>query len=165
MKPLFGIVVWVTALGLLGWRAWERWGPVPERPVPASVEVRQWSVTTCGPAALATILNAYGRPWSREELERECRVTGAGCSMYDLREACRRRGLRAEGLQATHSHALLRIPRPYIAHLMAGHFVVVARVRDGKLEVFDPTSGAVQAWPPEELHRRGQGWTLAVVPR
>jgi ABC-type bacteriocin/lantibiotic exporter with double-glycine peptidase domain len=193
-RVILGALAWTAFLGFLGWRAWERWGPVPERAVSPTMEVRQWSVTTCGPAAVATLLNVYGRPWSREQLEQECRVTPAGTSLYDLREACRRRGLRAEGLQATHARGLLRVPRPFIAYLRprnaanavwkeqiealpavhpssthfpppaSGHFVVVERLRKGRLDVFDPTSGSRQSWRLEELYRRGSGWVLSISP-
>lgn len=175
-RPLSGAAVLQATLLLaaclaLGWRAWIRWGPVPEHSVPPGAEVRQWSVTTCGPAAVATLLNVYGRPWSWESLERECRVTAAGASFYDLREACRRHGLRAEGQQATGPRGLLRVPRPYIAYLGrspgesggSGHFVVVERLRNGRLEVFDPTSGIVRSWSPVELYQRGNGWVLRVA--
>jgi ABC-type bacteriocin/lantibiotic exporter with double-glycine peptidase domain len=147
------------------WAAWARWGAVPqapEHPMPPGAEVRQWSVTTCGPAAVATILNAYGRLWTPAALERECGLTPEGASLYGLREACLRHGLRAEGMLARSPSGLLRAPRPYIAYFSSGHFVVVERLRGDRLEIFDPTAGDVTAWTPGELYRRGSGWILAV---
>lgn len=161
----FTRVALVAALALLAWCAWSRWGPVPEPPVPPGAEVRQWIPTTCGPAALATLLNVYGRSWSREALEQECEVTSEGTSLYHLREACRRYGLSAEGLRAIDSKALLRVPRPFIAHLTTQHFVVVERLSNGHLEVFDPTLGDVRAWSSQELFRVSRGWVLTVGER
>jgi ABC-type bacteriocin/lantibiotic exporter with double-glycine peptidase domain len=149
------------ALVAFGWLAWVRWEPVPERVVPAGSEVRQWSVTTCGPAAVATLLNVYIRSWSRQALERECRLRAAGSSLYDLREALRLHGLHSEGFQALRPAGLLRIPRPFIAHLSRGHFVVVEQLRHGKLEVFDPSSRAVRSCSPEELYAQGAGWAVS----
>lgn len=165
----------VTLLGLAlllaagGTRAWTRWGPVEELPVDAGKEVRQWSLQSCGPAAVATVLNAHGKSWTREELERRCRVGEQGASLFDLREACRAYGLRAEGQQALSPRGLLRVPRPYIAYLRAGdpahpqgHFVVVESLRRGELRVYDPSTGLHYPLSPARLHRLGGGWVLRV---
>ena len=151
--------------GLLGWWGWKRWDPVPERPVRATDLVRQWSVTTCGPAALATLLNVYGKPWTPTDLERECQVTAAGSSLYNLRDAARRHGFWAEGLEATTPQALLRVPRPYMAYLTSGHFVVVVRRIEHRLEVFDPTAGSLWTFTPRELHAQGGGRILSISPK
>jgi hypothetical protein len=95
--------------------AWRRWGPVPEHPVLAAAEVRQWSPTTCGPAVVATVLSAYGKGWTRDGLERECRLTAFGSSLEDLREALGQHGVRSRGYRALSARALLRVPRPFIA--------------------------------------------------
>jgi hypothetical protein len=44
------------------------------------------------------------------------------------------------------------------------HFVVVERLRGGRLEIFDPCSGTLLSWTPEQLFRWGGGWVLAVTP-
>jgi hypothetical protein len=152
-----------VAVSVAIWAGWARWHPdAPGRAIPPGAEVRQWSTTTCGPAAVATILNIYRCAWKQEALERECGLAAAGTSLYGLREACRRHGLEAEGMRATGPRGLLRVPRPYIAYLSSGHFVVVERLRAGRLEVFDPTAGGVTAWTVEQLYQWGDGWILAV---
>ena len=141
--------------------AWMRWKPIPERSIPPGAEVHQWSVNTCGPAAAASLLNVYGRAWSKSDLERESNLTPVGCSLFDLRDVLRRHGLLAEGFHAVKPAGLLRIPRPFIAHLARGHFVVVERLRRGRFEVFDPASGDIRFWTPEELYPRGGGWAVS----
>ena len=135
-------------------------------------EVKQWSATTCGPAAVATLLSAYGQPWSPAELERECGLTEHGTTLEGLRAALARRGFRAEGYRAARAAALLRVPRPFIAYVggavpqgryAAGHFLVVLRRTRGGLEVFDPTSGLRKLLSPEHLLERGHGWLLAAT--
>ena len=153
-----GFVLIVLALV---WLAWLRWGPVSERTVLPAANTHQWSINTCGPAAVATVLNCYGRRWSREALERDCQLQPAGCSLFDLREALHRHGMGAEGFQAVKPAGLLRISRPFIAHLSRGHFVVVERLRRGRFEVFDPASGDIRSWTPEELYARGDGWAVS----
>lgn len=127
------------------------------------MQVRQWSATTCGPAAAATVLNAFDCSWTPDALERACRVTSRGSSLYDLVEAVRAHGRSARGLRARSAEALYRVPRPFVAYLYPGHFVVVER-REGELfSVFDPTSGAVESWSAAELLRQGDGWLLSVT--
>ena len=38
----------------------------------------------------------------------------------------------------------------------------VERLEDRRLAVFDPTSGRVSLWSPEQLYERGGGWPLTV---
>jgi hypothetical protein len=158
-----------AALLPAGWRAWGRWGPTPEHPAPGAALVRQWSVTTCGPAAAATLLNVYGVPWEPEGWERECAVTDDGCSLYDLEAALRRRRFDASGLKATSPRALLRVRRPFIAYLHAGHFVVVLRLVETepapRFETYDPTTGALWQWSAGELYARGGGHVLTARPK
>jgi hypothetical protein len=47
---------------------------------------------------------------------------------------------------------------------MPGHFVVVERLRRGRLSLFDPTTGGELESTPDELYRRGGGWVLTVEP-
>lgn len=149
---------------LLAWQGWQCFGPVPEQPVEPQMEVRQWSAATCGPAAIATVLNAYGRPWAPDDLEQLCRVDPRGSSLHDLAEAVRAHGLSARGLQAQSAEALYRVPRPFVAYVQPGHFLVVERRERDGFAVFDPTSGTVRPWSAAELFRRGDGWVLAVTP-
>jgi ABC-type bacteriocin/lantibiotic exporter with double-glycine peptidase domain len=144
---------------------WQQFGPVRERPTPSAFLVRQWSPTTCGPAAVATVLNAYRVQWNLRALEEECVTCAQGSSLHALQEACRRRGLQAQGLRATSSRALMRVPRPYVSYVKPGHYIVVIGVLHNSLEVFDPSSGLTTFETPEELFGRNDGWILAIGAR
>jgi ABC-type bacteriocin/lantibiotic exporter with double-glycine peptidase domain len=146
----------------LGVNLWLRWGPAPQRAVPPAARVRQWSQVSCGPAAVATLLNVWGRPWERRRLEAACGLAPTGASMLGLREALRTHGLRAEGVRAARPAALDRAPCPFIAHLSRGHYVVVERRTPAGLSVFDPSSGRSRLWSREELFRAGGGHLLIV---
>lgn len=149
----------VLILAAVGWL---RWGPPVDRPVSPKALVRQWDARTCGPASVATLLNACGRSWTRAGLTRECNVRACGCSMEDLWTCLRANGIAAQAWQAAGPPALERVPRPFIAHLSAGHFVVVAGGSGRQLWVFDPGEGVTEAWTADDLYRRGAGWVLAV---
>jgi ABC-type bacteriocin/lantibiotic exporter with double-glycine peptidase domain len=148
--------------------------PADEVPVSRTDEVRQWSHTTCGAAAVATVLNVYRRPWGRAALASDCETTPQGSSMLGLRDACRRHGLRAEGVQARTAAALTRLSRPFIAYLAYpapgegvgrhGHFVVVQRFSGGRFVAFDPAIGLHGSWSAEELFAQGRGWALTCRP-
>lgn len=162
MGRLFQLVVNTSLALLLAALAWQRWGPVPERKIPPLAEVQQWNNRTCGPAAVATVLNFYARPWSAEELERDCRVSQAGSSMYDLVQTLRARRLPAEGIRSATPAGLRRVPRPFIAYLATGHFVVVEKWRGNRFMLFDPASGKTRWWSDETLHERGNGWVITI---
>jgi ABC-type bacteriocin/lantibiotic exporter with double-glycine peptidase domain len=132
------------------------------QPIAVRDRVRQWSVSTCGPAAVATILNAYSRAWSPKALERECGTTPRGSSLSGLRDGLRAHGLTAEAFRALRPKALERVPCPFVAYLSNHHFVVVERFRSGSFEVFDPAGGLLSRWHPERLFERSDGWLLAV---
>jgi predicted double-glycine peptidase len=122
--------------------------------------VRQWSRMACGPAALATILNEYRLGWNQSSLERACHLGPDGCSMADLAEAAEQYGLRPYAWQLGSAAAYGRIRPHYIAHLRAGHFVVVL-ARDGdKLSIFDPRLGKHETWRTSDLQRYGSGWVI-----
>lgn len=159
------LLLYGVGLALLLGALLEKRGPrVPERPIPAHAYVRQWNPRACGPACVATLLSTYGRPWTPDELERRCRLGARGSSLADLAAACRQYGLRARAWRATRPAALRRLPRPFLAHLAEGHFVVVGRLQGSHLEVFDPTTGRLWRWSWEELFARSQGWALEVRP-
>lgn len=154
-----GLLLLVAALC---WRTWHLSRPATELPVPAGSGVRQWSVTTCGPASVATILNIFGISWNRYSLELVCGVTSSGTSLQDLQIAFQHYGLRAQGFRATSPRGLQIVPRPFIAYLKQGHFVVVEKLRDDQLEIFDPTTAQISSWTVADLYQRGNGWVLAV---
>ena len=135
--------------------------------MPLGSRVVQWDDTSCGPAAVATLLNVYERPWSRVSLEREAAVSETGVSMLGLIRAFQSHGLEARGLKAG-PDGLMRVPRPFIAYLQpegghaSGHFVVVETLRESAFQVFDPTSGSERDWSRDELLTRSRGIVLAV---
>lgn len=159
-----GTVLAVVLIAVAGYRLWSRFAPVPQKPVPVTAEVRQWSNTTCGPACVATILNVYGIGWSRSSLEEECRLTPNGTSVYDLENALRHRGIQAEGIRALNVSGLQRVARPYILFVFPGHFVVVEKIHHDQVEIFEPTQGIRQIWSAKTALSRSQGWLLSVPP-
>ncbi len=94
----------------------------------------------CGLAALATVADHFGLPCSVEALRELVETGPSGISLLGLRDAARVVGLDAKGFQAS-PESLGEIPLPAIAHLHAGHFVVLHEVRPDAVLVADPSTG------------------------
>lgn len=86
-----------------------------------------------GQTALAMVLNCLGcpvSPWELEPVE----------SAADLVKQARARGIYAEGCQTT-IRELCAAPLPAIAHWRFQSFVVVSRIRGGRVWINDPEDG------------------------
>src|SRR5262245_51514735 len=65
--------------------------PAPGRrmPVPPRVQMRSWSPTASGAAALGTVLNAYGRRFSPAQLEQLVGAAGRKARIIDMEAGTR----------------------------------------------------------------------------
>src|SRR5688572_23725413 len=109
-------------------------------PLPPRVQVRQWSPTAGGPAALGTLLQAYGRRLGPAQLERLCAAEGRKATLAGLESAAEAARFRARIVQAGWD-TLPRQPLPAVAEWRDGEFRVFIATRPGEVEVFDPASG------------------------
>lgn len=128
--------------------------------VPAATHDRlQQQVNTCGPAALAFVLRAFGMDTREQDVGRLVRLERRGTSMLDLVHAAEALGLHAWG-ERLNLAALEHQRTPVIAYLPQ-HFVVVLRVSNGWVYLFDPATGPVKA-PVGQFARLWTGYTLQI---
>lgn len=130
--------------------------------------VKQKLDTSCGSAALATILRYYYQePVSEEEII--LGITGgkgvppSGFSLLDLKVEAERRGYTVYGLKGT-VEALRQLEIPFIVLLRFGdyaHFVVVKQVSE-KVYIGDPALGNLVI-DIEEFRSRWNGILLLIV--
>jgi len=118
----------------------------------------------CGAACLKMVLDARGIEQSLPDLTRELSLTPAGVSMFELRLAAARLGVRGRSWSLG-TGDLGHAPLPAIALIKGGHFVVIRRfvVRE-VLEVDDPALGRLQ-WPVRSFRRVWSGETLIFDPK
>ena len=95
----------------------------------------------CGPACLAAVLAAFGRPVPMAELRQSLDPGRDGTNALDLRDEARRRGLECSGRRVDEIEVLARLPMPLLAHWEGDHYVVVTAVRTHRVDVMDPAIG------------------------
>ncbi|GIH27750.1 peptidase C39 [Acrocarpospora phusangensis] len=112
-----------------------------DRPRRAPV-VLQSTRFDCGPACLASVLAAFGRPVPIADIRESLDPGRDGISALELRDEARRHGLDCRGRQLEpNAEALARLPLPFVAHWESDHYVVVTRVRNDGVELMDPAIG------------------------
>ncbi len=106
--------------------------------------VRQTRPTTCGPAALATLLSWLGRDVSEDDVARRAEIGASGVTLAEFARLARLYGV-AGAWYAAPGRGLDALPVPFVAHLRSGggHFVVVRAVLGGVVVLADPARGLV----------------------
>ncbi len=128
-------------------------------------EVIQTSAMDCGPAALKSLLEGFGRPVSYGRLREACHTEVDGTSIDTIEEIAQQLGLDATQTMVPLDHVVLpaanALPALAIVKLEGGgtHFVVVWRRHGPLLQVMDPAIG--RRWVPvsrflEELYLHEQ---------
>jgi predicted double-glycine peptidase len=103
----------------------------------------QSTLSTCGPATAATILNSLGSKTSEKELATECHTYQGGTESWYLARAIRRRGFEARFQIEPENPSSL--PSPAIAGVIlrggAGHFIAVLSQTPERVVIADPMKG------------------------
>lgn len=106
--------------------------------------VRQHDSMECGIACLAMVCKFYRMEYSIEYLSRICFATTEGVSLLGINEAAMQLGLRAIGTKISIDR-LANAQFPCILHWNQNHFVVLYKVKRGKIFfVADPAKGFVK---------------------
>ena len=112
--------------------------------------IRQHDIKDCGAACLATILRYYKSYIPMVKIREKMCVDKNGASMFSLCKTANHFGLIADGYQADLSEvvnecAQHNISLPIILHIVNEedmfHYVVLNRVTDKHVYVFDPAKG------------------------
>lgn len=104
---------------------------------------RQADAMDCGPTCLQMVAKFYGRYYSLQTLRERCFITREGVSMLGISEAAESIGFRTTGVKCELEDLRQEAPLPLIAHWNQQHFVVVYKIKDGKVWVADPAHGRV----------------------
>lgn len=97
----------------------------------------------CGPTCLRIIAKHYGKDLFIAELRRLTQTTRSGASMLGLSEAAEQIGFSTTGLTCTFDDLAKEIRLPCIAHWNQSHYVVIYKVKSGRVYLSDPSFGLV----------------------
>ena len=131
--------------------------------------VRQRDATDCGAACVATVCRQYGSQQPLERIRLAAGTDATGTSAFGLVKAAESLGFMARGVRGTIETLLdaESLPLPAIAHIITGdgmlHFVVIQRIREGKITVADPAHG-IRTLSAAEFARQWSGILILLAP-
>lgn len=124
--------------------------------------VIQMEALECGAAALAIILGYYKTFIPLEELRVKCGVSRSGVNAYNVVQAAKFYGLKAEGFKLS-SDEIHEIKLPAILHWDAQHFVVLEGIKGNTVYINDPAVGPITI-SQEEFRRRFSQIAIEMTP-
>lgn len=104
---------------------------------------KQYDAMDCGPSCLRMISAFYGKPYSLQKLRELAHISREGVSLLGLSDAAEAIGFRTIGARIT-LEQLYEAPKPCVVHWDQDHFVVVYKLKKGKVFVADPAFGLVE---------------------
>ena len=102
---------------------------------------RQLDSMDCGSACLRIVSKYYGKFYSAATMREWCVTTREGVSLLGISDAAESIGFRTISVKLTFRQLCDEAPLPCIVHWNQRHFVVVYKMRKGKVYVSDPAAG------------------------
>lgn len=115
---------------------------------------------SCGPAVMAYVFSYFGHEKTESDLIRQVAMTEKGTSMLEMKNVAIRNGFQASGVKENYT-ALLQEPLPVIAYINDSHYVVVNKLDERHVYLFDPAIGHVQV-PRSYFEKVWNGYLLLV---
>ncbi len=95
----------------------------------------------CGPSCLRMIAKFYGKNVSLDFLREKSHISREGVSLLGISDAAEACGMRSLGTKVTFEQLVKDVPKPCIVHWDQNHFVILYKVKNGKVSVADPAFG------------------------
>ena len=104
---------------------------------------RQLDSKDCGATCIKIIAKFYGKFYSLQYLRDKGGTRREGVSIADLSYIAESIGLRTLAIHCTLEELEDKVPLPCIAHWRNNHFIVVYKIKKGKVYISDPSKGLV----------------------
>ena len=95
----------------------------------------------CGATCLRMVAKHYGKIYSTKELLQISGTTREGTNFQGLSDAAEKIGFRTLGVKVPFDKLVEDAPLPCIAHWNQNHFVVIYKIKNGKIHIADPAHG------------------------
>lgn len=118
--------------------------------MPSFPTYQQLDSMDCGSTCLRIIAKYYGKMYSAAALRERCITTREGVSMLAISDAAENLGFRTISVKIPFARLREEAPLPCIVHWNQQHFVVVYKIRKGKVYVSDPAAGLL-VYPEEQF--------------
>lgn len=114
----------------------------------------------CGAGGLAMCLRALKLPYDKKTVLASVRVTGRGSTLQDLLDGCPKLGVNGYSVTITGKEALMKLPKPLVAHVERDHFVGVLETNERGVVYLCTDCGR---WPGGRVEVTWEQWQ-AMIP-
>ena len=133
---------------------------------------RQHDVMDCGPTCLQIISKFYGKLFNIEKIRQSSQIGKTGVSLLGISRAAERLGIKALGGSMTFDKLTQQALLPCIIHWRKNHFVVLYKIKRGKVYISDPASGLhtfskeefLQNWAYTSVQSQATGIVMLLQP-
>jgi predicted double-glycine peptidase len=136
-------------------------------PMPRYTCVKQYDITDCGAACLATIAKQHGLKIPITRIREVAGTDRHGTNAYGVVKAAERLGFSAKGVKGDRDAFFSPFPLPCIAHVVVDgsllHYVVIHRITKKQVVIADPAKG-IRKILPEDFFKEWTG-VLILMPR
>ena len=123
---------------------------------------RQLETMDCGPTCLRMIARFYGKNFSLETLRHKTRRSRSGVSLLGISKAAEQIGFRTVGAKVSFEALQGTSNLPCIAHWNQDHFVVIYKIKRGRVYVADPGRSLLSYQKKEFLEKWRIGQNTAI---
>ncbi len=102
---------------------------------------KQLDAMDCGPTCLRMVARFYGKHFTLQTLREKSHLNREGVSMLGIAKAAEDIGMQSMGVSLTWERLRTEAPLPVIVHWKQNHFVVVYKIKRGRVHVADPAFG------------------------
>lgn len=129
--------------------------------------IKQYDITDCGAACLATICKQYGLKIPITKIREVAGTDTQGTNGYGVIKAAEQLGFSAKGVRGNKEAFFSEFPLPAIAHIVVDgtllHYVVIHKITKKQVIIADPAKGIVK-YTPEEFFKMWTGVLILMVP-
>ena len=129
--------------------------------------IKQYDITDCGAACLATIAKQYGLSISIAKIREVAGTDRHGTNAYGMVKAAEQLGFTAKAVKGGKEAFFSEFPLPAIAHVVVDgtllHYVVIHKITKKQVVIADPARGIVKK-SPEEFFKEWTGVLILLVP-
>jgi ATP-binding cassette, subfamily B, bacterial len=133
---------------------------------------KQLDAMDCGPCCLRMVAKHYGKEISLQTFRERTQIGKEGVSLLGISEAAEVIGFRTKSLQLTYDALIRQANLPAILHWRQNHFIILYKVKKGKLYIADPGAGQItlnasefrSQWISNEGPREPTGIALLLEP-